>query len=227
MPKIGSRYEIPTKDLDDCIQYLEVAYSKEKEFSIRRESFARAIGMNPTGGGFGLVAGSLSIYGLVSTGDSYIRYTDIAQKILFGNDKEKLDFKNRAVRNVRLFAELFERYGYDPAEDQLRHFLRERAEVAISQEAKIAKEVGKLFKKNAKHLKSFGGEKTMVSSAVTQESMGDVLFTVTAPNLRIDVDSPLKITLVEAMVEDAKKRFIVKKEPVGDNGNSTEGREDV
>lgn len=226
MAKLGN-YHLPFKSLDSCISYLNIAHEKIKDFSIKREQFASANRIKSTGGGFGLIVGSLPMYGLAETGDGYIRYTDLAQKILFGRELEKEDLKNKAVRNVRLFSEIFDRYGESPTDEQLRLFLRDKAEVEISKEGKIAQEVGKLFKKNVQYLRPMRGENMDMKKSFGEESpLENVAFTVTTNNLRIDVDSPLKIALVETMVEDAKKRFSVKEEDTTENnGNSTEGRE--
>lgn len=212
MVKLGD-YHLPFKSLDSCISYLTIAHNKLKIFSIKREQFASANGIKPTGGGFGLIVGSLPMYGLAETGDGYIRYTDLAQKILFGRELEKEELKNKAVRNVRLFSEIYERYGNNPDDEQLRLFLREKANVDISKEGKIAEEVGKLFKKNVAYIKSGGGENTRMSTITTGSALkGNVAFTVTASNLRIDVDSPLKIELVKTLLKHAEKQFEPKQE---------------
>lgn len=212
MVKLGD-YHLPFKSLDSCISYLTIAHNKLKIFSIKREQFASANGIKPTGGGFGLIVGSLPMYGLAETGDGYIRYTDLAQKILFGRELEKEELKNKAVRNVRLFSEIYERYGNNPDDEQLRLFLREKANVDISKEGKIAEEVGKLFKKNVVYMKPIGGESIGMSTTTAgMESSGNVAFTVTAPNLRIDVDSPLKVELVKTLLKHAENQFNVKPE---------------
>ena len=56
-------------------------------------------------------------------------------------ESEKEQLKNKAVRNVRLFADIYDRYGDNPTDEQLRLFLREKAEVEISKEGKTAEEV--------------------------------------------------------------------------------------
>lgn len=212
MAKLGN-YNLPFKSLDNCISYLSIAHDKLKIFSIKREQFASANGIKPSGGGFGLIVGSLPMYGLAETGDGYIRYTDLAQKILFGQDLEKEQLKNKSVRNVRLFADIYDRYGDNPTDEQLRLFLREKAEVEISKEGKTAEEVGKLFKKNVVYLKSDGGESTgMKFGTGIAPPAGNVAFTVTASNLRIDVDSPIKIELVKTLLKHAEKQFNVKSE---------------
>jgi hypothetical protein len=207
MPKAG-RFDYPARDLDDCISYLEKAHKVANVFSMTRENFANDVRLSPKGGGFGLLIGSMGMYGLVETGEGDIRYTDLCQKILFGRSTERDIAKNEAVRNVILFQEIFDRYGEDPTQDQVRHILREKADVPISQEADLASEIGKLFKRNAQHFKPKGGEvKEMRLSGGSIQSVSSGLFTVTASGLTIEVDSPVKLELVKKLVEDADKQF--------------------
>ncbi len=217
MPKAG-RYQYPTRDLDDCIAYMEKAHKVANALVISRENFAKAVGLSPKGGGFGLILSSLSMYGLADTGDANVRYTDLAKRILFGQAQERSDSKNEAIRKVILFADLFDRYGSNPDDGQIAHILREKAGVPIEEEAKIASEVGKLLKRNAQHLKSVGGEQKQMQmgSGVTMGGgaasgvgavAGKGLFTVIADGLTIDVDNQLKLSLVEKIIEDAKKKL--------------------
>jgi len=88
------------------------------------------------------------------------------------------------------------------------YIVREKADVPISQEADLASEIGKLFKRNAQHFKPKGGEvKEMRLSGGSIQSVSSGLFTVTASGLTIEVDSPVKLELVKKLVEDADKQF--------------------
>ncbi len=91
-------------------------------------------------------------YGLIETGGGDIRYTDLAKMILHGEEEEIGKAKEKAVRNVPLFAEIFDRYGVNFTEDQLRLFLREKAGVDISEVATLAGEIGRLMKKASLYL---------------------------------------------------------------------------
>lgn len=170
MPKAG-KYDYPTKDLDYCLAYLTKAYDTTKEHSMTRETFADAIKMSSKGGGFGVLVGSIGQYKLASTGDGYVRYTDIAQKLLHGEPNEQEIAKSEAVLSVRLFADIFDQFGSNPTEDQLRIFLREKAIVEMADAGKIAVEVGRLFNKVAGYIKSTnesGGENKEVLEQVHQ-----------------------------------------------------------
>lgn len=156
MPKAGT-YDYPTRDLDDCVSYLRKAREVGGQQILTREGFATAIGQSVKGGGFGLLVGSMSAYGLVDTGGGNIRTTDLGEQVIFGEPEEKRKGMEVAVRNVKLFADIFERFGGSPTDDQLRIFLREKANVAISEATELAGEVGKLLKKNLPYLTPTNG----------------------------------------------------------------------
>lgn len=171
MPKAG-KYDYPTRDLDDCVSYLQKAHSVAKEHVFKREAFADALEQSSKGGNFNLLVGSLSLYGLVETGDGEIRYTDLAKLILHGDEGERDAAKNKAARNIILFADIFDKFGSNPDEKNLKHFLRERAEVDIAEANSLSVTVGKLFKKVGNYIQPIdknqndGGE----SKEVTEQS---------------------------------------------------------
>jgi hypothetical protein len=152
MPKAG-RYEYPTRPLDDCIDYLKRAHEGLKTYVMKRETFGEALKMAPRGGGFGSITGSLIYYGLIETGDGNIRYTELAKKILHGELEEQEQAKAQAARNVELFAEVYDRYGANFTDEQLRIFLREKAVVDISEAGHLALEIGKILKKVVLYLR--------------------------------------------------------------------------
>jgi len=205
MPKAG-RYEYPARSLDDCIVYLETANKVSNSLVIKRESFGKAVHLSSRGGGFGVLIGSMGMYGLTETGSGDIRFTSLAEKILFGRPDEKKESKNKAVRNVKLFQEIFDKYSTEPSQDQLRHILREKANVAISEEEKTASDVGNSYKKNTEHL-TLGVDDSRKIQTKSYTPSGSGLFTVTAAGLTIEVDSLMKIGLVEQLLEDAKTKL--------------------
>ncbi len=206
MPKAG-KYDYPVRDLDDCLNYLEKAHKVSQSFTMKRDNFARAIGLSPLGGGFGSLLGSMAMFGLIETGEGDIRYTELAQKILFGEAKEKEELKNKAVRNVRMLGEIYDRFGDNPTTENLRHFLREKAEVHISKEESLASEVGKLLKKVVQHLKPVGGGNKEMQTGGTTIQTGTGLFTVTKQGLTIEVDDLEKLGMVQLLVDNARKKL--------------------
>lgn len=153
MPKAG-RYGYPTRDLDDCIEALRKAYENSKSYVMTRDSFATAIGQSVKGGGFNLLVGSISMFGLAETGGGEIRYTELAKKILFGESEEIPKAKAEAVRKITLLGEIYDKYGANFTDDQLRLFLKDRAVVDIAEANSLAQTVGKLLKKHLDYLKA-------------------------------------------------------------------------
>jgi hypothetical protein len=199
MPKAGT-YDYPTRDLDDCVSYLRKAREVGNSTVLKREGFAEAIGMSVKGGGFGLLVGSMSQYGLIDTGSGQIRITDLAEQILYGEPQEKTKGTETAVKNVQLFADIYQRFNGIPSDDQVRLYLREKANVAIAEANDLASEVGKLLKKNLPYLTSApaggGGE----TSKMTTQTSGMIGKLETADygilNIKDEISMDLAINLL-------------------------------
>ena len=69
----------------------------------------------------------------------------------------------KAVRNVKLFSDLYDRFGVNVNDDKIRLFLRERANVPPTEANSLAIEIGKLLKKNLPYMTPAraGGEKKL------------------------------------------------------------------
>ena len=210
MPKAG-RYDYPARTLDDCVKYLIKAHEVTKSHDIKRDTFAQANGVSHKGGGFGLLIGSLGMYKLATTGDGYVRYTDLAKKILHGEAFEKAQSKSDAVRNVMLFSDIADQFGKNVTDEQLRIFLRDKANAEIDEANHLSVEVRKLFKSVAQHIESIddsqGGDSKKMQVGMKTKSVGNGLFTVIAQGLEIDVDSMLNLNLVEQIVKDARTKL--------------------
>jgi hypothetical protein len=153
MPKAG-KYTYPTRDIDDCLNILQQVYQKTKESTLSRDAFAEALGFSPKSSWTGIVLGSLSQYGLVDTIDGNVVFTELGKEIIHGTDEEKSNAIQNAVRKVQLFDEFGDKYGLTFTDDNLRHFLREKAGVDIAEIATVSVEVGKLLKKVLPHITS-------------------------------------------------------------------------
>jgi hypothetical protein len=151
MPKAG-RYDYPSRNLEDSVEYLRKAYEQVKADTMTREVFAQALQMSPKGGGFGLLVGSMGMYSLIETGEGTIRYTDLAKTILHGEPNEIAEGKEKAVRSIALFSDIYDRFGSNFTDDQLRLFLREKAAVDIAEANRLAIEVGKILKRDVQFL---------------------------------------------------------------------------
>src|SRR5438046_2040649 len=153
MPKAG-RYDYPVRDLDSCIELMRTAYDRTRNFANTRQTFADAIGQSPKTGPFGLLIGSIGMYGLADTGDGHVRYTELAKKMLFGLQNEIDAAKRQAVQNIALFKDVYEKFGKNIDDDQLRIFLRDSGGVEIADAPEKANEVGKIYKKVVDYLMS-------------------------------------------------------------------------
>jgi len=151
MPKAGS-FDYPSRDLDDCLSYLRRARESLKSREMSREGFAEAIGQSPTGGGFGKLVGAMTNYALVETGRNLITTTDLGEQILYGTPDEQKTGREKSVKGIRMFNEIFRKFGSSPTDDQLRMFLRERGGMEIVDAKSAAEEIGKLLRKNAVHI---------------------------------------------------------------------------
>lgn len=163
MPKAGS-YDYPSRDLDDCLSYLRRARESLKSREMSREGFAQAIGQSSGGGGFGKLVGAMTDYALIETGRNQIVTTDLAEQILYGTHDEQRAGREKSVKGVRLFVEIFRKFGSAPTDDQLRMFLRDAAGMEIVDAKTAAEEIGKLLRKNAVHLSASRESKTHVES---------------------------------------------------------------
>ncbi len=71
---------------------------------------------------------------------------------MLANASDNRHLRGHALK-CAIFAEIYDRFGANPSDEQLRHFLRERAIVDISEASPLALEIGRLLKKVAPYLK--------------------------------------------------------------------------
>lgn len=153
MPKLGNKaYELPARDIDDCVKLEKEAWEKARKYVFKREEFADAIGQSAAGGNFNLLVGSLSMYGLAETGGGDVRISELAKTAIFGKNGESEDAKKKALRNIKLFADLLDRFGTDMTDEQIGIFLKNDAGVDIGQLESQTKTVRLLLKRNALYL---------------------------------------------------------------------------
>lgn len=206
MPKAG-RYDYPSRDLDDCVDFLRRAFDTSKSYVITRDTFATAIGLSAKGGGFNLLVGSMSLFGLVDTGGGEIRYTELAKKILFGEPDERNQALEEATRKVNLFAEVYDKYGNNFSDDQLRLFLKDKAVVDIAEANSLAQVVGKSLKAHLKFLTPrSGGEKKAMSetAAPSAPSAPEVSMTQTTT-----ITTPFGVVkVIDIATLDVARKFL-------------------
>ena len=160
MPKAG-KYDYPTKSLDDCIKYVRKICDICGKQASRETVAVEALGMSPRGGATSYTIASLVKYGLVETKGGQIIVTDLGYQLAYAkeagmSEEEILKLKEKAIRNIPILVDLWEysQHKKDIMDEQLRAFLREVAHADLDDIPKIAPEIAKLYKENAKYLTS-------------------------------------------------------------------------
>jgi len=146
LPKAG-KYDYPFFDLDACIEKLQEYYKVVQTDETSRELVAETLKMSMTGGGFVNLISSMEKYGLIETGKKNVTVTDLGKSILFGEASEKEQTKKKAVSRIDLFRELYEQFGKDVTQEQIRAFLRQKGNVDISKAEKMAENIDTIYKK--------------------------------------------------------------------------------
>lgn len=108
--------------------------------------------MSKTGGGFVNLISSMEKYGLVNTGGGNVAITELGKTLLYGEPSEAESAKKKAVSSVDLFKEMYAQYGKDVQTEQIRAFLRQKANVDISKAQKMAEKIGIIYKKVSNYI---------------------------------------------------------------------------
>ena len=151
MPKAG-RYDYPFFDIDSAIGKLREFYEVVRSDQTIRSVVAEALGMAEKGGGFAYLISSMEKYGLIQTGGGNVTITDLGKTTMYGEPAEVEQAKSKAVTTVDLFRELCEQYGENPQLEQIRAFLRQKANVDVTKAQKIAPKVANIYKKVSNYI---------------------------------------------------------------------------
>ena len=151
MPKAG-KYSYPFFDIDAVVDKLRQYYEVVKTYETNREVVAETLGMSKTGGGFAYLMSSMERYGLTKTGGGNVTITELGKTILFGEPSEVEQARRKAVSSIDLFRELYEQLGENVNEEQIRAFLRQKANVDIAKAQKIAPKVDTIYKKVSNYI---------------------------------------------------------------------------
>jgi hypothetical protein len=151
LPKAG-KYDYPFFDIDGCIDKLHEYYEIVKTEETSRGLVAETLKMKMTGGGFANLISSMEKYGLVKTGGGNVTITSFGKSILYGEPTEIQQAKKKAVSGIDLFRELYEQYGKDIQQEQIRAFLRQKGNVDISKAEKLAQNIGTIYKKVSNYI---------------------------------------------------------------------------
>lgn len=153
MPKAG-RYDYPFFDIDSCVEKLREWHALAKVDETKRELFAETLKMSMTGGGFAYLVSAMEKYGLIKTGGGNISITPLGKTILYGDPTEIEQVKKKAVSSIDLFRELYEQFGKDVQIEQIKAFLRQKANVDISKAQKKAENIDTIYKKVLNYITS-------------------------------------------------------------------------
>jgi hypothetical protein len=153
MPKAG-KYEYPFFDLDACISKLKELHGKTQSYQVARSLAADALNMSIKGGGFAYLIASMEKYGLIQTGGGDVTVTELGKILMYGELKEIDQAKSKAVANVELFRDIAQKYGKNPQIEQIKLFLREKANVDLAVAQKLAQNVDTIYKKVSNYITS-------------------------------------------------------------------------
>jgi len=151
MPKAG-KYDYPYFDVDFAVSKLMEAHENIKSEQTTRTIFAETLGMAEKGGGFAYLIASMEKYSLIETGGGDIKITELGKLAMYGDPAEVEQAKIDAVTGVELFSEIAKNYGKIPQAEQIRAFLRQKANVDIAKAQKIAPKVANIYKKVSKYI---------------------------------------------------------------------------
>jgi hypothetical protein len=201
LPKAG-KYDYPFFDIDHCIDRLRDYYEIVRTDETKRELVAENLGMSITGGGFAYLISSMEKYGLIRTGGGNVTITESGKTILYGEPSEVERMRRKAVSSIDLFRELHEQFGDDVNQEQIRAFLRQKANVDISKAQKIAEKVDKIYKNVSNYIipakKLAPPSESRVSSigrreTITQTEIGKEPLKIQKGGLYIEIPSDAKI----------------------------------
>jgi hypothetical protein len=151
MPRYG-KYNFPWFDIDSVLEKLDAAHKTIGIDEMSRENVAISLNMAPRGGGFAYLVSDMEKYGLVETGRGNIRMTNLGKEAIYGSPTEREDARHQAVSRISLLVELFSQFGSNITEEQIRAFLRQKANIDVEKAQRQAELVYKIYKKVANYI---------------------------------------------------------------------------
>jgi len=153
IPNAG-KYEYPFFDVDFVLKKLREIRDTAGTDTVSRETVAETLHMAPKGGGFTYLMAAMEKYGFIQTGGGNVVITERGKIALYGEPREIEQAKSQAVLNVELFRDIANQFGRNPQGEQIKIFLREKANVDIAKAQKIAPKVTAIYKKVSKYITS-------------------------------------------------------------------------
>jgi hypothetical protein len=151
MPKAGI-YTYPVNDIDSVLIKLRKFYDVAKTDSSDRSIFAESLGMSEKGGGFANMISDIEKYGLVELGGGKVKITERGKLALFGTETERDQARSTAVSNIDIFREIFRLYGASPSIEQIKAFLRQKANVDVVEVQNLAPKIDTIYKKVSNYI---------------------------------------------------------------------------
>jgi hypothetical protein len=130
--------------------------------------------MSPTGGGFGNLITDLEKYGFINTGGGLITITDAGKLVLYGTSAEIDETITQAITGIDLFRELNVLYGATASIEQIKAFLRQKANVAVDEAQKLAPKIDAIYKKVSKYISSAEKPSAVPSPIINEVKNGEI-----------------------------------------------------
>ena len=151
---IIGKYSYPLFRLNALLEDTRILHEKFGRKEISREHIAQVLGQKPTSGGLSQKLADLRAYGLLSGGHGKFHVTDIGVKATFGNESEKADALDAAVKNIPLWMEIYKKYGNEPVSETFWLDLAEITGVERPESQNKAETVKKAFLEDIKYILS-------------------------------------------------------------------------
>lgn len=159
--KIGS-YSIPTNRLGSLLIETSKLYERFNGDETNYEYIAPILGQSPKSGAFYQKMADLRVYGLVAGKRSSITITELGKQATFGDDEEKSKSLEKAVRNIRLWSVLLDKYGTSIESDKFWVILAKITNAERLDAQKKAETVRKAYLDDVRYIKTVS-ERTKLS----------------------------------------------------------------
>ncbi len=150
--KIG-RYSYPLFRLNALLKDTKTLHEKFERKEFTREHIAQILGQKVTSGGLGQKIADLRSYGLLSGGHGKYTVSETGIQATFGgNETEKLNALDKAVRNIELWMAIYKKCGIEPLPDTFWLDLADITGIARPESQNKANDVRKAYIEDIKYL---------------------------------------------------------------------------
>jgi hypothetical protein len=198
MPKAGI-FSYPMYDVDYVISKLRAFYDVTKTNESERAVVAEALGMSSTGGGFANLISDIEKYGFVQTGGGKVTITDSGKLVLFGTGAEVEGTRCQAVTRIDLFKELYRLYGALASVEQIKAFLRQKANADVEEAQKTAPKIDTIYKKVSNYI--IPAESPSVPSTTPSSEANIGRRDIVIPDAEKTQTQPLKIQYGDVYIQ--------------------------